>query len=128
MGSLTTQATNNVISSLALLVNRKQVLLTTEDIYIGPPGAAAAATLPQHLAQWFQVKNSTPHVTLLIEQEYESHGLGPMVKQVLQVHQWIPTENPNIQISTDRQFLRISNKTGDQGIAERILLDDRPLT
>lgn len=67
------------------LVNKKQLLITTEDIYIGPQGGAAAVTLPEHLAQWFQVQNSVPHVTLLIEQGYESHDLGPMVKTALQV-------------------------------------------
>lgn len=34
--------------------------------------------------------------------------------------------NPSIHTSPDRQFIRISNKTGDQGVAERVL-DDRPV-
>lgn len=50
-----------------------------------------AVTLPSKLQAWFQVKNSTPHVTLLRAKGHESHELGAMVKAALQVQEWTPT-------------------------------------
>ena len=61
-------------------MNLRPFLLESEDIYLGPQGAAAAVKLPDDLNGWFQVSNSTPHVILLIAQGHESHELGPMVK------------------------------------------------
>ncbi len=106
-------------------INRKHFHLIAEDICVGPQGAAAAAfRLPDQLSQWFQVKDSVPHVTLMKTKGYESHELGPMIKQALQVQTWISPPNQNIHISADKQFIRIANKTGDQGKAEGIYLDN----
>ncbi len=60
------------------LINKKPYYITTQDIYIGPQGAAASVLLPQELQEWFQVQNSMPHVTLLIANgrvtRVRSHG------------------------------------------------------
>ena len=42
------------------LLNKHQVHLVAEDIYVEPQGAAVAVQLPEHLTQWLPVKNSTP--------------------------------------------------------------------
>ena len=88
------------------LINSKPFLLESEDIYLGPQGAAAAVKLPDDLRDWVQVSNSTPHVTLLIAQGHESHELGPMVKAAKEVTQWTPTDNKFIHVSAE-QLIRI---------------------
>ncbi|CAI5657156.1 unnamed protein product [Oreochromis niloticus] len=110
------------------LLNKKPFLITSEDIYIGPQGAAAAVTLPDELKDWFQVQNSVPHITLLIAQGHESHELGPMIKQALQVPEWEPTENKLIHLSKDRQFVRISMKNSDESVATKVMLNERPVS
>ncbi|KAL7374813.1 hypothetical protein ABVT39_007504 [Epinephelus coioides] len=92
------------------VINKKPCLITSEDLFLGPEGVAAAVRLPDELSGWFQVSNSTPHVTLLVAANYESHHLGPMVRRALQVQEWTPTQNKYIHISEDKQFIRISLK------------------
>lgn len=87
------------------LINRKPCYMVSQDVYIGPQGAAAAVTLPTDLKDWFQVENSTPHVTLLVAKGHESHDLGPMVKAAMQVQEWKATKNKYIHISPDRQYI-----------------------
>ncbi len=75
-------------------------------------------TLPPELKQWFQVPYSTPQITLMIGKGHESHDLEPMVAKA-------PTDSPHIHVSTDKQLIRISNKTYDTSFTKRVLLDDR---
>lgn len=109
-------------------ISRRHFHMIAEDIYVGSQGAAAAIRLPDQLSQWFQFKNSVPHVSLMMVEGHESHELGPMMRLALQVQMWTSTSNPNIHISADKQFIRIGNKTGDQSKAEGVYLDDRPVT
>ncbi|KAL7405155.1 hypothetical protein ABVT39_024601, partial [Epinephelus coioides] len=91
-------------------INKKPYLITSEDIFLGPEGVAAAVRLPEELSGWFRVPKSMPHITLLVAKDYESHHLGPMVRRALQVQEWVPTNNRYIHISKDKQFIRISVK------------------
>lgn len=50
-------------------INSRHFHLITEDIYVGPQGAAAVVRLPDQLSQWFQVKNSVPHVTVMMAKD-----------------------------------------------------------
>lgn len=104
---------------------KKQILLETDHIYVGPQGAAATVILPRKVAQWYQVENASPHVPLMVNQGYETQELGPMIQEALQVQQWKTTDNPLINLSKDDQFIRIEFPVGDQGIAERVLLDKK---
>ena len=74
-------------------------------IYVGPQGLAVGTTLPPEIHQWFQVPNSTPHVTLLVTKGHNSCDLGPMVKNAVQVSVWRPTEDKCIHVSSDGQYL-----------------------
>lgn len=53
-------------------VDNKTTVIQYEDIIVGPQGAAAVVKLQDDVKEWFQVPNSTPHVTLLIADKYES--------------------------------------------------------
>ncbi|KAL7398715.1 hypothetical protein ABVT39_014011 [Epinephelus coioides] len=106
-----------------VVINKKPCLITSEDMFLGPEGVAAAVRLSEELSGWFQVPNSTPHVTLLVAEGYESHLLGPMVKHALQVQEWVPTKNKYIHISKDKQFIRISVKVGDEAGAGKVMVD-----
>lgn len=92
-------------------------------MYSAPQGVAAAVRLPEELAGWFQVPNSAPHVTLMIAEGYESHHLGPMVGCALQVRERLPNKNKYIHISDDKQYIRISTKTGDKAVTDKVLVD-----
>lgn len=104
-------------------INKKPCLITSEDIFLGPEGVAAAVHLPEELSGWFQIPNSTPHVTLLVAGNCESHHLDPMVKRALQVQEWTPTQNKYIHVSKDKQFIRISLKVGDEAVAHKVAVE-----
>lgn len=93
-----------------------------EDIIIGPEGTAVAVKLTEEQQAWFQVSNSVPHITLLVAKEYESHHQGPMVKRASQIKEWYTTECQLIQISSDKQFIKINCKQAAEVIAEKVLL------
>ncbi|XP_077352255.1 uncharacterized protein LOC144001641 [Festucalex cinctus] len=92
------------------------------NIYVGPQGAAAAITLPLRAAIWFQVPNSTPHMTLFVEKGHKSWELGPMVKAALQIIAWKDTDNPRVHISPDKQFIKISFFAVSEGRAVTTLV------
>lgn len=108
------------------LINTKHYSLVSNDIYVGPQGAAAAVTLPSELQEWFQVQDSTPHVTLLTAEGHESHEMGPMVKAALQVREWLTTSNKYVHVSPDAQYMRISSKVYDVTVAEKVLVTANP--
>ena len=89
---------------------------------MGPQGAAAAVKLTGDVQEWFQDSKSSPHVTLLVADGYQSHEIGPMVKEAQQVKEWIPTDSQYVHASPDKKFLRISYAQADEVIAEKVLL------
>lgn len=64
----------------------------------------------------------TPHVTLLVAEGYESHEL---VNAALQMQEWMPTANKYINLSPDKQFIRLSIRAYDEGLAEKVFVDER---
>ncbi len=60
-----------------------------------------------YLEKEFKMKNSLPHVTLLVNPGYEPKHLGPMVLESKQAD-YMPTENKNIWISKYKSFIKIS--------------------
>ena len=109
-------------------IDRKPFLITSENIYLGPQGAATTIKLPDNIKDWFHVQHSVPHVTLLVADGHESHELGPMIKAACQVPVWVTTENNLVHISADGQYIRISIKVGDETVAEKVLLEVRTAT
>lgn len=63
------------------LINQTTSTIQYNDYILGPQGAAAMVKLPEEMKPWFQVPNSSPHVTLLIAAGYESHNFGPIIKK-----------------------------------------------
>lgn len=92
---------------------------------MGPEGVAAPVTLSDQMLHWFQVKDSIPHVTLMVKKGHESQELKPMVKRAMEVREWLPAGNGHLYISKDKQFMRVGTRSGDYGIAERVILEDR---
>ncbi|XP_029902678.1 uncharacterized protein LOC115355895 [Myripristis murdjan] len=108
------------------MINRMQYFIISTTIYVGPQGAAAAVKLPSPLQDWFQVSDSVPHVTLLIKAHHESHELGPMMKTAEAIQEWTETETPQVHVSADKHYLKISIQEYDDTVAEEVLLEPRP--
>lgn len=60
-----------------------------------------------YLEKESEVRNSFPHVTLLVNPEYEPKHLGSMVLESRQA-KYASTDNRNIWISEDRSFVQVS--------------------
>lgn len=75
------------------------------------------------MAWCHQIENADPYVSLMVNQGYKTQDLGPIVKEALLIQQWDSTENPLISLSHDHRLIRIEFPGGDQGMAERVLLD-----
>ncbi|XP_035984577.1 actin cytoskeleton-regulatory complex protein PAN1-like [Fundulus heteroclitus] len=102
-------------------INNKTTVIQYADIMVGPQGAAAVVKFPEKdIAEWFQVADSAPHVTLLIADKYESHDLGPMIQEAKKVTEWIDTAWNRISVSKDGLFFKISFSQADEAIAEHI--------
>ncbi|XP_054648258.1 uncharacterized protein LOC129190003 isoform X1 [Dunckerocampus dactyliophorus] len=82
------------------------VSLTTEYIIIGQEGAAFNVESNPFLAQWYNVPNSAPHITLLVNENFASKDLGPMMKNASKIT-WNATENPLIFVSPDETKIKI---------------------
>ena len=110
------------------LVGGKIFSMVCQDLYVGPQGAAAAVILPPELRNWFQVANSTPHVTLMVAVGKKAKDMGPMVKKALQITTWKPTQKDHVQSSASGQYLKISLRTYDEGTGIQVLLSQRSPT
>lgn len=104
------------------LINHSITAIKYQDIILRPQGVAAAVKLTEDVKEWFQDPKSSPHVTLLVAEEYQSQEIGPMIKEAQQVREWIPTDSPYVHASPDKKFLRISYTQADEVIAEKVLL------
>ncbi|XP_046894207.1 uncharacterized protein LOC124479489 [Hypomesus transpacificus] len=105
------------------LINKKQYSIISQDIFVGPEGAAAAVTLPPELREWYHVQNSAPHVPLMTTEGHRSSELGPMIKAASQVLDWRPTNNKYLHISPDARFHRISARNYNVGTAEIVVVN-----
>ena len=69
----------------------KQIHLTTQHIIIGKQGAAMNVEPNAFISEWYNVPESAPHVTLLVNENFKAKDLGPMMKTALGV-KWEQTE------------------------------------
>lgn len=69
------------------MINKKPVYMFSLNIYVGPQGAAAAVYLLPKLQQWFQVPDSAPHVTLILNMEQSSASKTISTKTCYRWHQ-----------------------------------------
>jgi len=93
-------------------------LYHTQDIYIGPQGAATLISLSLELQECFQVQDLTPHAINLGAEEHRARELGPMVKSAMQVPELDHISNKYIHISPDKQYISKPSRVYDKGIAE----------
>lgn len=84
----------------------KKVELITEYIIIGNEGAAINVKTNQFLTRWYNVPESAPHITLLVNEGYESKNLGPMMKNAINT-EWRETDNPLIFTSSSGDMTKI---------------------
>lgn len=59
----------------------KKVSIMSQYIVIGTEGAALQIDDNAFTQDWYDVLNTSPHVTILVNDGYESNDLGPMVKR-----------------------------------------------
>lgn len=60
--------------------------------------------------KWFNVSDSIPHITLLVNQGFTSKDLGPMMRKAKKTI-WDKTDNPLIFHSEDKAFIKIVTTT-----------------
>lgn len=68
------------------------VELVTQYIIIGKQGVALSVQPNSFISEWYNVPESAPHITLLVNEQFESKDLGP-VMQVATQTEWQETEN-----------------------------------
>ncbi|XP_041833465.1 uncharacterized protein LOC121634675 isoform X2 [Melanotaenia boesemani] len=98
-----------------------RVNLTSTAIIIGPQGAAMSIEPNAYLTKEFEVPNSVPHITILINEGYTSKKLGPMMKEAGKLRIWTHKEN-HIMESQDGRFLKIMTDAQGNTRPEVILL------
>uniref|UniRef100_A0A3B3BQX6 ribonuclease H n=1 Tax=Oryzias melastigma TaxID=30732 RepID=A0A3B3BQX6_ORYME len=88
------------------LTKNKTVELVTNYIIIGQQGAAIGVETNPFISDWYNVPESTPHITLLVNEGFEPKDLGPMIKTAKQ-QTWLKTDNPLMFTTKDESMLKI---------------------
>ncbi|XP_047430681.1 uncharacterized protein LOC124999732 [Mugil cephalus] len=85
----------------------KEVELTSSCIILGPQGAAMMVDMNEYVSEEYKIKESVPHVTLMVSEEYEQKDIGEMMAEAVKAV-FAPVEgNSAIWKSEDRRFLKI---------------------
>lgn len=84
-----------------------KVELKTRHIVIGSQGAALNVQSNSVISEWYNAPESVPHITLLVNENFESKELGPMMRRASQV-EWEKTDNPLIYMSQDGAMIKIT--------------------
>lgn len=61
----------------------QSIELITQYIIVGKQGAALNFDPNPFISGWYNVPESVPHITLLVNENFESKDLGPMMKTAL---------------------------------------------
>lgn len=88
---------------------------------MGKQGAALKVEQPAYLAEQFNVPHTVPHITLLINPDYESKHLGPMVLEA-QTATWEPTVNNYVWHRADKNFIKVMVSLNTLSIPQEIKL------
>lgn len=78
-------------------VGQRAVDLITSYAIIGQEGAAVSVKGNTFLDKWYEIPNACPHITILVNKEYEIKHIGPMMKRAEHV-QWQITNNSLIKV------------------------------
>ncbi|XP_034090007.1 uncharacterized protein LOC117558119 [Gymnodraco acuticeps] len=82
--------------------------VTTTNLFVGQAGVAASVELSDEQLYWYRLSaESTPHITLAIRKGYEAKELGPMVKTLLEVEDWEPTQIAALTYSPSHRAYRL---------------------
>lgn len=88
--------------------------ISTPELFIGPEGVAAFVQLAPGLLQWYKMADTAePHVTLLIHANHQAKDLGPMVKRLRAVTDWVDTQIPALKYSASSLSYKIMHHTTD---------------
>ncbi|XP_013882160.1 uncharacterized protein LOC106530969, partial [Austrofundulus limnaeus] len=82
------------------------VNVTSQNIIIGVQGAAASVETNPFITKWYKVPHSAPHITLMVNEGFESKDLGPMMLTASQI-EWKATDNPLVFTTDDASMIKI---------------------
>uniref|UniRef100_A0A4W5Q3E0 ribonuclease H n=1 Tax=Hucho hucho TaxID=62062 RepID=A0A4W5Q3E0_9TELE len=97
----------------AMEANGRKAPITSQIIIIGRQGAAMDVNDrdgSEFVNKWFNVSDSVPHITLLVNEGFTSKDLGPMMRRARR-KRWERTDNPLIFHSTDKNVIKIITTT-----------------
>lgn len=83
-----------------------KVDLISQYIVIGQEGAALQVECNPFLTKWYNVPESVPHITLLINENFKDKDLGPMMKTASTL-KWDKTDSPLIFQSPGANMIKI---------------------
>ena len=100
-------------------IQSTQYDLHVDGIYIGEEGVAAAITLTSDLQMWYEMSGSaSPHVSLALHAGHQAKELGQMVKTLVTLTDWQPTQIPRLFVSPSTRAYRIQYQTTVVGTCE----------
>ena len=85
----------------------QQVQLSSGAIILGPQGAAMKITNDDFMREQHAIEDSVPHVTLLINEDFEQSDVGRMVAESEQAVFMKHEQNSAIWVSEDRRYIKL---------------------
>nr|XP_049617673.1 uncharacterized protein LOC125992617 [Syngnathus scovelli] len=113
--------TSNLVyqEAFAKQIEGHQWKLVSDFVYITIKGIAAHVSLTPEQGDWYEMSAfAEPHITLAIGAQHQAKDLGPMVKQCVQVKDWVPTSWPSVEYSVSASAYRIPANTLNSSVLE----------
>lgn len=87
-------------------VGQQTVQVVMDYAVKGPEEVALAVEANPFLRKWYEVPEACPHITVLINEGYESKHMGPMTKRASEA-ECRPTVKPLMWVSLDGSMTKI---------------------
>ncbi|XP_046899565.1 uncharacterized protein LOC124483259 isoform X2 [Hypomesus transpacificus] len=101
----------------------RTVPIIMRDIFIGPEGAAVAVEETPYEASQHTIKDSLPHVTLLINPGHRARDLGPMVAEASKL-KWLPTDRPQVWQTEGEKYFKLRAKAEGLSVPQVVRLPE----
>lgn len=101
----------------------RTVPIIMRDIFIGPEGAAVAVEETPYVASQHTIKDSLPHVTLLINPGHRARDLGPMVAEASKL-KWLPTDRPQVWQTEGEKYFKLRAKAEGLSVPQVVRLPE----
>ena len=105
----------------------EEVQLNSSCIIMGPQGAAMKICESEYLSREYDIKDSTPHVTLMIAEDCEQKDVGAMMAEAEKAIFVTTKENPAIWKSKDQRFIKIMISAQGRGQPQTALMTNESM-